>query len=73
MNRWLLKSKEDFSAWLNAADHISKPKKELDWVNSPDIYPQVIVWHWYHDAEGKQRLAFTFVMPRDFEYCSPIA
>jgi hypothetical protein len=67
MNRWLLKNKEDFAAWKSADDHIGKTKGELEHVNEPNIYPVVIVWYWYGITWG-DRLAYTFVLPRDFEY-----
>ena len=69
MTRWLLKSKQDFAIWR--ASFGCRPKsddKQLDEVRCPDIYPNVIIWYWYHDAEGIHRFVYTFVMPRDFEY-----
>jgi hypothetical protein len=66
MNRWLLINKKGFAEWL--ANNAGLPEKDLSYVGEPNIYPQIIVWHCYFDAEGKKRLAHTFVMPHDFEY-----
>lgn len=74
MNRWLLKNKEDFAAWRNAADHIGKPQHRLDEVGTPSLYPIIIVWFWYTTDTGAGNtilLQYTAVSPQDFVYYVP--
>ena len=72
MNRWLLKNKDDFASWKNAADHIGKSPIKLNEVGTPAVYPVIICWHWYTATSlTRYDLAYTFVAPHDFEYCVP--